>query len=139
MSIPNFEKCYNYFEYRRRDWTGDCWATQNGLFSATRNGHVCILIPGGMRIEESDPSSRVHIELNYRVLARITKKKSSRWMTSFLATRNGLEPSTSSVTGWRANRLHHRARWCSPNKNYYSRNAKNVNNFFSERLNNFLG
>ena len=28
---------------------------------------------------------------------------------SFLATRNGLEPSTSSVTGWRANRLHHRA------------------------------
>ena len=28
-----------------------------------------------------------------------------------MATRNGLEPSTSSVTGWRANRLHHRARW----------------------------
>ena len=28
---------------------------------------------------------------------------------SFLATPNGLEPSTSSVTGWRANRLHHRA------------------------------
>ena len=28
----------------------------------------------------------------------------------FLATPNGLEPSTSSVTGWRANRLHHRAR-----------------------------
>ena len=27
----------------------------------------------------------------------------------FMATRNGLEPSTSSVTGWRANRLHHRA------------------------------
>ena len=27
----------------------------------------------------------------------------------FLATPNGLEPSTSSVTGWRANRLHHRA------------------------------
>ena len=27
-----------------------------------------------------------------------------------MATRNGLEPSTSSVTGWRANRLHHRAR-----------------------------
>ena len=26
-----------------------------------------------------------------------------------LATPNGLEPSTSSVTGWRANRLHHRA------------------------------
>ena len=28
----------------------------------------------------------------------------------FLATSNGLEPSTSSVTGWRANRLHHEAR-----------------------------
>ena len=27
----------------------------------------------------------------------------------FMATPNGLEPSTSSVTGWRANRLHHRA------------------------------
>ena len=27
----------------------------------------------------------------------------------YLATPNGLEPSTSSVTGWRANRLHHRA------------------------------
>ena len=27
-----------------------------------------------------------------------------------MATRNGLEPSTSSVTGWRANRLHHRAK-----------------------------
>ena len=29
---------------------------------------------------------------------------------AFMATPNGLEPSTSSVTGWRANRLHHRAR-----------------------------
>ena len=28
----------------------------------------------------------------------------------YMATPNGLEPSTSSVTGWRANRLHHRAR-----------------------------
>ena len=31
--------------------------------------------------------------------------------TRKLATRNGLEPSTSSVTGWRANRLHHEAMW----------------------------
>ena len=31
-------------------------------------------------------------------------------MVFLLATPNGLEPSTSSVTGWRANRLHHRAR-----------------------------
>ena len=30
--------------------------------------------------------------------------------TSLLATRNRLELSTSSVTGWRANRLHHRAK-----------------------------
>ena len=30
-------------------------------------------------------------------------------MRILLATPNGLEPSTSSVTGWRANRLHHRA------------------------------
>ena len=29
----------------------------------------------------------------------------------YMATRNGLEPSTSSVTGWRANRLHHRAKY----------------------------
>ena len=29
-----------------------------------------------------------------------------------MATPNGLEPSTSSVTGWRANRLHHEARCC---------------------------
>ena len=34
----------------------------------------------------------------------------------FLATRNGLEPSTSSVTGWRANRLHHRAKFGGNNR-----------------------
>ena len=39
----------------------------------------------------------------------IAKKKPPGWVVSFLATPNGLEPSTSSVTGWRANRLHHRA------------------------------
>ena len=33
-----------------------------------------------------------------------------------LATRNGLEPSTSSVTGWRANRLHHRAKYGGNNR-----------------------
>ena len=42
---------------------------------------------------------------------------------AILATRNGLEPSTSSVTGWRANRLHHRARSGTqmhpPFKDYY--------------------
>ena len=40
----------------------------------------------------------------------IVQSKRSAQM-HYLATRNGLEPSTSSVTGWRANRLHHRARW----------------------------
>ncbi len=38
-----------------------------------------------------------------------SKKLHPNWGGAFLATRNGLEPSTSSVTGWRANRLHHRA------------------------------
>ena len=33
-----------------------------------------------------------------------------------LATPNGLEPSTSSVTGWRANRLHHRALYGGNNR-----------------------
>ena len=33
-----------------------------------------------------------------------------------MATRNGLEPSTSSVTGWRANRLHHRAKYGGNNR-----------------------
>ena len=32
-------------------------------------------------------------------------------LTYIMATRNRLELSTSSVTGWRANRLHHRARY----------------------------
>ena len=34
----------------------------------------------------------------------------------YMATRNGLEPSTSSVTGWRANRLHHRAKFGGNNR-----------------------
>ena len=54
-----------------------------------------------------------------------------------MATSNGLEPSTSSVTGWRANRLHHEAMWHLPNKKYYTRNAKNVNNFFAKIKNIF--
>ena len=37
------------------------------------------------------------------------KLPSSIRKTCDMATPNGLEPSTSSVTGWRANRLHHRA------------------------------
>ena len=34
----------------------------------------------------------------------------------YMATPNGLEPSTSSVTGWRANRLHHRAKFGGNNR-----------------------
>ena len=34
----------------------------------------------------------------------------------YMATPNGLEPSTSSVTGWRANRLHHRAKYGGNNR-----------------------
>ena len=45
--------------------------------------------------------------LSYRGI--LSRALSSAQML-YLATRNGLEPSTSSVTGWRANRLHHRAR-----------------------------
>ena len=44
--------------------------------------------------------------LSYRGMLRRDKLASSYIM----ATRNRLELSTSSVTGWRANRLHHRAR-----------------------------
>ena len=33
-----------------------------------------------------------------------------------MATRKGLEPSTSGVTGWRANRLHHRAKYGGNNR-----------------------
>ena len=47
----------------------------------------------------------------------------------FLATRNGLEPSTSSVTGWRANRLHHRAMFFE-NKEIIAERAYFVKNFF---------
>ena len=37
--------------------------------------------------------------------------ESNRSPQHIMATPNGLEPSTSSVTGWRANRLHHRAKF----------------------------
>ena len=47
--------------------------------------------------------------LSYRgMLSRFYSAQNTQ-MRIYLATPNGLEPSTSSVTGWRANRLHHRA------------------------------
>ena len=52
-------------------------------------------------------------------------------MAFYLATPNGLEPSTSSVTGWRANRLHHRA--VPQNKMDYSRRRR----FCKEEISNF--
>ena len=48
-------------------------------------------------------SAALPTELQRHILESLRSPK------CFMATPNGLEPSTSSVTGWRANRLHHRA------------------------------
>ena len=48
--------------------------------------------------------------LSYRGMLSKASFAQNTQMRIYLATRNGLEPSTSSVTGWRANRLHHRAK-----------------------------
>ena len=54
--------------------------------------------------------------LSYRgMLSRFDSAQNTQ-MRIYLATPNGLEPSTSSVTGWRANRLHHRARFGGNNR-----------------------
>ena len=53
--------------------------------------------------------------LSYRgMLSKINLLKTRRCVFN-LATSNGLEPSTSSVTGWRANRLHHWAKFSGGN------------------------
>ena len=49
-------------------------------------------------------------------LQRHIEQSSRSAQMLYLATRNGLEPSTSSVTGWRANRLHHRAKYGGNNR-----------------------
>ncbi len=51
-------------------------------------------------------------QLSYR---GISSRENLGSMLGNMATRNGLEPSTSSVTGWRANRLHHRAKFYGGN------------------------
>ncbi len=50
-----------------------------------------------------------HQEPAFESLRDRIKKPTLKGWTFLMATPNGLEPSTSSVTGWRANRLHHRA------------------------------
>ena len=59
-----------------------------------------------------------------RAVIGTNKKRHPKDGVFYLATSNGLEPSTSSVTGWRANRLHHEAIDCEElvlNKWNYSR------------------
>ena len=61
---------------------------------------------GRSRTNDTRIFSPLLYQLSYRgILSRVRLGSDALKM----ATRNGLEPSTSSVTGWRANRLHHRA------------------------------
>ncbi len=53
--------------------------------------------------------TRIFSPLLYRLSYRGILWRACALHTCIMATPNGLEPSTSSVTGWRANRLHHRA------------------------------
>ena len=59
-----------------------------------------------------------------------------------MATPNGLEPSTSSVTGWRANRLHHRATFAvavSQQRNELYMTKLNLSTSFFEFLKKVFG
>ena len=56
-------------------------------------------------------SAALHSELQRHVVESLSSP-----LMLYMATRNGLEPSTSSVTGWRANRLHHRAKYGGNNR-----------------------
>ena len=69
-----------------------------------------------------DKSRAIAFDCSSPFSAEMQKNKPSEWMTCFMATPNGLEPSTSSVTGWRANRLHHRAKEYSLNSWHYNKN-----------------
>ena len=106
---------------------------KNGAFMATRNGLASLRRSHGRA--NSPPDCLLGPTFRVRFLHIHRKTKSSIPKNgAFMATRNGLEPSTSSVTGWRANRLHHRARWCSPNKMYSSRLAPICQHIFSNFL-----
>ncbi len=82
----------------------------------TSNGLVANLPVGQIVRSRRAPTRRAtpHWGVAFRWFESVrgisNKKTPSFWMAfSYLATSNGLEPSTSSVTGWRANRLHHEA------------------------------
>ena len=85
----------------------------------TRNGLVCVAVREwtatkvSLRPAVASNTPPACCILIVRVRSYLTDKEKTTRMGGFffMATRNGLEPSTSSVTGWRANRLHHRAKW----------------------------
>ena len=62
---------------------------------------------GRNRTNDTGIFSPLLYRLSYRGML---SRASALLSVNKMATRNGLEPSTSSVTGWRANRLHHRAK-----------------------------
>ena len=66
---------------------------------------------GRNRTNDTRIFSPLRYLLSYRgMLSRFDSAQNTQ-MRIKLATSNGLEPSTSSVTGWRANRLHLEAMW----------------------------
>ena len=62
---------------------------------------------GRNRTNDTGIFSPLLYRLSYRGML---SRASALLSVNKMATRNGLEPSTSSVTGWCANRLHHRAK-----------------------------
>ena len=109
-------------------------ATPNGLLLRRTTPNGLLLrraTPNGLLLRRATPNGLETLRCRRRLVRRrasLHRRLAFRWFESvfsifkkknalpfgksvfFLATPNGLEPSTSSVTGWRANRLHHRAR-----------------------------